>query len=77
MSYISKGTKVELKQAAGFSQDSSGHILAFHPHSQDMAFDDTLLDSVKEVWRKIVGDDLDNSEFMRFKERGEADEDDA
>jgi len=40
----------------------------------DHAFDDLILDNVKEVWQKIAGDDA--GEFLVFQDREmEADDD--
>lgn len=61
-----------------FEQDSSSatspESTAFHdrlvrfPSSPlDLAFDDIVLDHVKEVWQKIVGDEA--GEFLVFEDR--------
>jgi hypothetical protein len=40
----------------------------------DLAFDDSILDNVREVWQKITGDDA--REFLVFQDREvEADDD--
>jgi hypothetical protein len=39
----------------------------------DLAFDDTVLDNVKNVWQKISGDDA--GEFLVFQDREAYDED--
>ncbi|KAF2629534.1 FAD/NAD(P)-binding domain-containing protein [Macroventuria anomochaeta] len=49
------------------------HILGFPPPSMDLAFDDALLDNVKEVWQKIVGED--GGEFLVFQDREVYDDD--
>ncbi|KAF2177181.1 hypothetical protein K469DRAFT_378932 [Zopfia rhizophila CBS 207.26] len=46
---------------------SSEHVLKFPPSSVDLAFDDSILDQVKSVWQKIMGDDA--GEFLVFKDR--------
>ncbi|KAF2848760.1 rab geranylgeranyl transferase escort protein-like protein [Plenodomus tracheiphilus IPT5] len=43
------------------------HILSFPPPSLDLAFDDTVLDNVKEMCRKILGDDA--GDFLVFQDR--------
>ena len=47
--------------------DSKEHILNFPPLSLDLAFDDAVLDNVKDVWQKIMGDDA--GDFMLFTDR--------
>lgn len=49
-------------------------ILHFPPPPMDLAFDDAILDNVKEVWRKIVGDDP--GEYLVFQDREVYDDDD-
>jgi hypothetical protein len=53
---------------------TDGHVLNFPPTSMDLAFDDSILDNVREVWQKITGDDA--REFLVFQDREvEADDD--
>jgi Rab proteins geranylgeranyltransferase component A len=40
----------------------------------DPAFDDSMLDNVREVWQKIAGDDA--GEFLVFQDREEVADDD-
>ncbi|KAI4632315.1 uncharacterized protein J4E88_006122 [Alternaria novae-zelandiae] len=49
------------------------HVIRFPPPSMDLAFDDAVLDNVKEVWQKIVGDDA--GEFLVFQDREVYDDD--
>ena len=39
----------------------------------DLAFDDAILDNVKEVWQKIVGEN--GGEFLVFQDREQYDDD--
>lgn len=57
-------------------QPSSGHdplpsetqnVIRFPPPSMDLAFDDTILDNVKDVWQKIMGEG--SGEFLVFQDR--------
>ncbi len=44
-----------------------------------LAFDDALLDSVREAWRSVMGSDVtaeDEADFMMFTDREGADDDD-
>jgi hypothetical protein len=52
-----------------FTTESSGRLMAFQPLSADIAFNDSILDTVKAVWEKIMGPLAAESEFMRFDER--------
>ena len=63
------------QQASSGSEDlpAGDHVLRFAPPSLDLAFDDSVLDNVKELWQKIAGDDA--GDFLVFQDR-EAYEDD-
>ncbi|KAJ5372900.1 GDP dissociation inhibitor [Penicillium concentricum] len=41
----------------------------FPPSSLDLAFEDDTLDLVKEAWKKVVGDEVDDADFMMFDDR--------
>ncbi|KAJ5952921.1 uncharacterized protein N7479_011334 [Penicillium vulpinum] len=41
----------------------------FPPSSLDLAFEDDTLDLVKEAWKKVVGDAVDDADFMIFDDR--------
>ncbi|KAF1836014.1 hypothetical protein BDW02DRAFT_617309 [Decorospora gaudefroyi] len=43
------------------------HVLRFPPPSFDLTFDDRVLDNVKDVWQKIVGEDT--GDFLVFQDR--------
>lgn len=49
------------------------HILNFPPPSMDLAFDDAILDNVKDAWQKIVGEDA--GDFLAFQDREVYDDD--
>jgi hypothetical protein len=53
---------------------TSDHVLRFPPPPMDLAFDDTTFDHVKDVWKKIMGDDA--GEFLVFQDREVYDDDD-
>jgi hypothetical protein len=53
--------------------DANSNILRFPAPSLDLAFDDGVLDNVKELWQKIAGDDV--GEFLVFQDREVYDED--
>lgn len=41
----------------------------FPPSSLDLAFEDDTLDLVKEAWKIVVGDEVDDADFMMFDDR--------
>lgn len=47
----------------------SDSVICFPPPSLDHAFDDELLDIVKEVWKTVMGEDAVDEEFMSFEDR--------
>lgn len=55
-------------------QDASGKALIFPQRNHDIAFDDTILDSVKAAWEKILGERSAEYDFLRFEERRDDDE---
>ncbi|KAE8374802.1 hypothetical protein BDV26DRAFT_269288 [Aspergillus bertholletiae] len=57
-------------------EDPSSSILCFPPPSLDLAFDDALIDQVKDAWKLVMGDEADEQEFMDFEDREHADDDD-
>ncbi|EAW08892.1 putative Rab geranylgeranyl transferase escort protein [Aspergillus clavatus NRRL 1] len=61
------GESMRNAQAAQLGSPSA-NILCFPPPSLDLAFDDTLIDVVKDAWRRIVGDDAPD-DFMKFEDR--------
>ncbi|PVI06022.1 rab geranylgeranyl transferase escort protein-like protein [Periconia macrospinosa] len=55
------------------SPGSNDHILNFTPPPLDQAFDDSILDRVKDVWQQITDDDHDS--FLVFADREVYDDD--
>lgn len=49
------------------------NVLSFPPPSMDLAFDDAILDNVKEIWQTIVGSE--SGEFLVFQDREVYDDD--
>lgn len=49
--------------------------MVFPPPSVDLAFDDSILDSVKEMWQRIMGEEVVRGDFLRFDDRVEGRED--
>lgn len=70
---------VQYEQHPGGAASSSPasadkNVLNFPPTSMDPAFDDSILDHVREVWQKIAGDDA--GEFLVFQDREAVSDDD-
>lgn len=51
-------------------------IYSFPAPSLDLSFDDGMMEQVKGVWKQIVGEGVDESEFLMFEEREGASMDD-
>ncbi|KAF2873154.1 rab geranylgeranyl transferase escort protein-like protein [Massariosphaeria phaeospora] len=70
---------IQYQQQSGPAEQSRGttpYDLQFAPASLDLAFDDSIIRDVKEVWQKIMGDGA--VEFLVFDDRESyADEDEA
>ncbi|ERF73839.1 hypothetical protein EPUS_05544 [Endocarpon pusillum Z07020] len=52
----------------------SGRVMLFPVASVDPVFDDSVLDGVKDIWKRILGNEVEVSEFLKFEERTEDDE---
>jgi hypothetical protein len=55
----------------------AGKVMIFPPPSTDPAFDDSILDNVKEIWKRVVGDEVEEGDFLKFEERGVDNEDES
>lgn len=51
------------------------HIMCFPDPPLDLAFDDIILDHVKDAWQRIVGNAVNQDEFLKFEDREAVDED--
>ncbi|KAJ5502661.1 GDP dissociation inhibitor [Penicillium fimorum] len=51
------------------AEDGAPDCYTFPPSSLDLAFEDDTLDLVKEAWKKVVGDEVDDADFMMFDDR--------
>lgn len=45
----------------------SDRVLEFLPSSLDLVFDDAIIEDVKRIWQKIMGEDA--TDFLVFEER--------
>ena len=51
-------------------QTQSSQIMLFSRRAHDIAFDDTVLDVVKDAWKTIMGNEAAaETSFLRFEER--------
>src|ERR1700742_2771320 len=70
LSFRVTGPAVNVLSDSPISPKSSSRIMVFPRRPHDIAFDDTVLDTVKGVWKAIVGDEVAaESSFLRFEER--------
>lgn len=44
-------------------------VLFFAPPSLDLAFDDGIVDSVREGWKAVLGEEASDDAFMKFEDR--------
>ncbi|PWY83521.1 rab geranylgeranyl transferase escort protein [Aspergillus heteromorphus CBS 117.55] len=47
----------------------SKNVICLPPASLDLAFDDSLIDTVKNAWELIMGEEASQHEFMQFEDR--------
>lgn len=65
------------EQAAGVKQSRlDGLTLDMPGPSLSLSMDDSLLKHVREAWKKVVGDTVDDAEYMVFEDREPVDDDD-
>lgn len=75
LKYRTKGRPIDSK-ASMVRSNMSDRVAIFPPASIDPVFDDSILENVKEVWKFVMGDEVEVSDFMKFEERGGGDDDD-
>ncbi|CAI7669812.1 hypothetical protein PCG10_010537 [Penicillium crustosum] len=51
------------------AEDRIPNGYVFPPSSLDLAFEDDTLDLVKQAWKRVVGDEVDDADFMMFDDR--------
>lgn len=50
--------------------ETKGAVICLRPPSLDLAFDDSLIDEIRAIWKKIVGDEeAREQDFMVFEDR--------
>lgn len=68
LKYHAKGRPTD-SEAGPVLSSISGRVMVFPPASIDLAFDDSILENVKELWKRIVGDGVEESDFLKFEDR--------
>lgn len=58
-----------------YKSTKSDQILYFAPPSLDLAFDDNIVESVRECWKAILGEEAQDDTFMTFEDRETYDDD--
>ncbi|KAL1955598.1 hypothetical protein VTO42DRAFT_8401 [Malbranchea cinnamomea] len=51
------------------SSSLSDQVFSFSAPCLDLAFDDGVVDQVRQVWKIIMGDEVDESQFLVFEDR--------
>ncbi|QPH04139.1 hypothetical protein C2857_000884 [Epichloe festucae Fl1] len=51
------------------------NIVSFDRFTPDLAFNDTVLESVQQAWQVVAGPDADNDSYMKFEDREGVQED--
>jgi hypothetical protein len=52
-----------------YKSGKSDRVVYFPPRSLDIAFDDSVIDAVKAVWKMVMGDEARDEDFMTFEDR--------
>lgn len=73
MKYRVQGRPID-SEAGPVMSSQSGRVMLFPVASVDPVFDDSILDGVKETWKRILGNEVEESEFLKFEERTEDEE---
>ncbi|KAK4140234.1 GDP dissociation inhibitor-domain-containing protein [Dichotomopilus funicola] len=70
--------RLQYEQLAGSDKSHiEGSVFNLPAPSASLSFDDTTLESVREAWAMVMGDDAGGAEYMVFEDReGAAEEDD-
>ncbi|EED19368.1 Rab geranylgeranyl transferase escort protein, putative [Talaromyces stipitatus ATCC 10500] len=58
-----------------YKSTKSDQILYFAPPSLDLAFDDRVVESVRECWKAILDEEAQDDMFMKFEDRETYDDD--
>lgn len=56
--------------------DATKSVIMLPERAHDLAFDDAVLDSVKDAWETILGERSIEYDFLRFEDRKDPNEDD-
>ncbi|RAL10988.1 putative Rab geranylgeranyl transferase escort protein [Aspergillus homomorphus CBS 101889] len=67
--YTQLGRAIGSETGSVQSVNLADRIVRLPPSSLDLAFDDSLIDTVKDAWQAIMGDDAIDHEFMTFEDR--------
>jgi Rab proteins geranylgeranyltransferase component A len=58
-----------------YKSTKSDQILYFAPPCLDLAFDDSIVESVRECWKAVLGEEAQDDMFMAFEDRETYDDD--
>lgn len=60
---------LENDASASLTTEECDRIFSFPAPCLDLAFDDTMIEQVKRVWKTIMGPDANEDEFLVFEDR--------
>ena len=62
------------QQSRGSSAtDTDGHVLELPAPSLSLTFDDSVLETVREAWKAVMGSEAEDQDYMVFSDREPAD----
>lgn len=64
----------EQRSPSKAAEDSDNAIHRLPSPVLDIVFDDSTLNSVRDLWRKLVGEEIDEDAFMNFPARVDNDD---
>ena len=75
---LAEGGQAQLLYSVYYEQmpDPVSSVLSISATALDLAFNDEILEAVHTDWKKIMGKDVDDAEFMRFEDRSGMNDDD-
>ena len=76
MTYTTRGPPAINSSFYSYTYNSTHPVMCFPDRKHDIAFDDSVLDSVKAAWEAVLGEKSAEYDFLRFEERKSTNEDD-
>lgn len=67
--YTQLGRESDISDVAQTVESKHKNTMCFPPPSLDLAVDDAMIAHVKAAWKAVMGDDVNDDEFMNFEDR--------